>query len=127
MAVNSLDHCTINTADLDASVAFYTEVLGLRNGERPPFGFPGAWLYCGDHPVVHLIGGSRRTEAGTGAIDHIAFRASGLKEYTRRLGERGIPFKERDVPGQPLYQLFLEDPDGVTIEINFRDEPPLQR
>ncbi len=122
MAVSSLDHCTINTADLDSSVEFYTEILGLRNGERPPFGFPGAWLYCGDHPVVHLIGGSRRAEAGTGAIDHIAFRASGLKEYTRRLGERGISFKERDVPGQALHQLFLEDPDGVTIEINFRDE-----
>ena len=45
-----------------------------------------------------------------------------LKEYTRRLGERGISFKERDVPGQALHQLFLKDPDGVTIEINFRDE-----
>ena len=124
MAVSSLDHYTINTADLDASVAFYTEVLGLRNGERPAFGFPGAWLYCGDHPVVHLIGGDRPTNAGTGAIDHIAFRASGLGEYKRRLNALGIPFKERDVPDQPLHQVFLEDPDGVTIEINFRDEAP---
>lgn len=124
MAVNALDHCTIKTADLDASVAFYSEILGLRNGLRPPFGFPGAWLYCGEDPVVHLIGGSRRAEAGTGAIDHIAFRASGLEEYTRRLRERGIPFKERDVPGQALHQVFLEDPDGVAIEINFRDEAP---
>ncbi len=124
MAVSSLDHYTINTADLDASVAFYAEVLGLRNGERPAFDLPGAWLYCGDHPVVHLIGGDRPTNAGTGAIDHIAFRASGLGEYKRRLNALGIPFKERDVPDQPLHQVFLEDPDGVTIEINFRDEAP---
>ncbi len=60
MAVNALDHYTIVTADLDASVAFYTEVLGLKDGPRPAFDAPGAWLYCDDRPVVHLIGGPGR-------------------------------------------------------------------
>lgn len=122
MALSALDHYTIMTADLDASVAFYTEILGLADGPRPAFDAPGAWLYCDDRPVVHLITGGTRKDTGTGAIDHVAFRASGLDDYRARLDERGIAYRERDVPGQPLHQLFLADPDGVTIEINFRDE-----
>ncbi len=121
MTVSALDHYTINTADLDASVAFYTGILGLADGPRPAFDGPGAWLYCDDRPVVHLIGGGGK-DTGTGVIDHVAFRASGLADYRARLDERGIAYRERDVPGQPLHQLFLTDPDGITIEINFRDE-----
>ncbi len=122
MAVSALDHYTINTADLDASVTFYTEILGLADGPRPAFDTPGAWLYCGDRPAVHLVTGGAGKDSGTGAIDHVAFRASGLDDYRTRLDEHGIAYRERDVPGQPLHQLFLTDPDGITIEINFRDE-----
>jgi catechol 2,3-dioxygenase-like lactoylglutathione lyase family enzyme len=123
MTISALDHYTIKPADLDASVAFYTEVLGLSDGPRPAFDSPGAWLYCGDRPVVHLVtGGTTGKDTGTGAIDHVAFRASGLDDYRARLNERAIAFRERDVPGQPLHQIFLTDPDGITIEINFRGE-----
>lgn len=122
MTVKALDHYTIMTADLDQSVAFYTEILGLAEGPRPSFDAPGAWLYCDDRAIVHLVGGARGKDAGTGAIDHVAFRATGLEETRARLKERGIAFRERDVPGRPLHQVFLSDPDGVTIEINFRDE-----
>ncbi len=122
MTVSALDHFTIMTADLVASVAFYTEILGLADGPRPAFDAPGAWLYCDDRPLVHLITGGAGKDSGTGAIDHVAFRASGLADYIARLNERGIAYRERDVPGQPLHQLFLADPDGITIEINFRDE-----
>ena len=122
MTVDALDHYTLRTADLDAAVDFYVEVLGLRNGERPAFAFPGAWLYCGDAPVVHLVGVEGEVEAGTGPIDHIAFRASDLDAYAKRLTERSIPFERRQVPGRPLRQLFLTDPNGVRIELNFWDE-----
>lgn len=121
MTVRSLDHYTIRTSNLDASVAFYEGVLGLRNGERPAFTYPGAWLYVGDVPAVHLIGGGPR-DAGTGAVDHIAFRASGCEAFTRRLGGRGIPFEETAPPGAGMRQVFLKDPDGLTIEVNFPGE-----
>ncbi len=121
MAVERLDHYTINVSDLEASVAFYAEIVGLTNGPRPPFSFPGAWLYCGDTPVVHLIGG-RPPAHGTGPIDHVAFRAGGLAEQIAILRRHGIRFREQEVPKASLHQVFFEDPDGVTVELNFIHE-----
>jgi catechol 2,3-dioxygenase-like lactoylglutathione lyase family enzyme len=118
MALENLDHISINPADLDQSVAFYTEILGLENGDRPDFSFPGAWIYCGGRPVVHLIGG-RAGDGDSGAVDHFAFRGTDAPAFTRRLREKGIEFRERDVPGRDIHQVFLQDPDGVTIEVNF--------
>ncbi len=122
MAIGRLDHYTINVRDVDASVAFYTDALGLAKGERPPFDFPGAWLYCGERPVVHLIGGKAGGGPGTGSLDHVAFQASDLAEFTARLGALEVPFDERNVPDSELHQVFVEDPDGITIEINFLGE-----
>ncbi len=122
MAVQTLDHFTINTTDLQRSVAFYTDVLGLRAGDRPAFDFPGAWLYCGDRPVVHLIGRDGPAQMGTGTLDHVAFRANDVQTYRERLLRREAAFTERDVPGMPLHQVILEDPNGVTIELNFWEE-----
>jgi catechol 2,3-dioxygenase-like lactoylglutathione lyase family enzyme len=136
MTVESLDHYTIVAADLDRSVAFYTDVLGLVNGDRPDFDFPGAWIYVGDKPVVHLLGadgaedmagkgvtgGGEPGPRGTGSIHHVAFRASGIDTYVARLKADNIPMTEQDVPGWPLRQVFLKDPDGVTVELNFWEE-----
>ena len=113
-----LDHVTIKASDLDASVAFYVEILGLESGARPPFSFPGAWIYCGDRPVVHIVA-DRPTETGTGSIDHIAFQARDPEAFVARLKADGTDFTQRDVPGMALRQVFLTDPDGVTVEINF--------
>lgn len=121
--LKSLDHVTILCADLAKSRAFYREVLGLTDEDRPGFAFPGAWLYLGGHPVVHLIGG--RVDAvppSTGNFDHVAFDAAGLSEMRARLTAAAVPFTESQVPGRPLRQVFLHDPDGVQVELNFRDE-----
>jgi catechol 2,3-dioxygenase-like lactoylglutathione lyase family enzyme len=122
MALAALDHYTINTLDLDATIRFYVDVLGFENGERPPFTFPGAWLYCSGKPVVHLVGDKAPEETGTGAIDHIAFRAGGLGDFIRRLEDRGVPYSERDVPGVGIHQVFLHDPNGISLEISFPGE-----
>ncbi len=124
MTVRSLDHYTIRTADVEASVAFYVDVLGLRHGERPAFTVPGAGHYCGDSPAVHLIGGNAPKESGTGAIDHVAFRAGGLAGFTGRLRRLGIPFDERTPPGTRTRLVFVKDPDGLTVEVNFPGEAP---
>lgn len=138
MPVDRLAHFSIRTSALRASCEFYCGVLGFREGFRPDFPFPGAWLYLdGDEPddaVIHLIGidsadpsglanylGDRPPAAlhGGAAVDHLAFAASDLAGMRERLGAMGIPFRERTVPGLGLQQLFVEDPSGVTIELNF--------
>ena len=135
----TLNHDSIRTADLDACRRFYTEVLGLAVGPRPEFPFPGLWMYEGDttlwaNAVVHIIGIDRnnpkglqdylgdRDEAalkGTGVVDHVAFFATGLVPMRERLKGFGIDARERTVPSLGLQQLFLNDPNGVVIELNY--------
>ena len=122
MGIHRLAHFTVRTTALRDSVRFYTEVLGLREGWRPPFDFPGAWLYCGgdtpQHAAVHLIVGEAG-ERGGAAVDHVAFDASDLPGLRSRLQAHGLVFRERSVPGLGLHQLFCEDPCGVAIELTF--------
>jgi len=141
MGIRKLGHYSVRTADLEASRRFYTEILGLQVGFRPPFNFPGIWLYQGgdeaDFGVVHIIGIDRddpqglkdylghRDEAsldGTGSVDHIAFLATDLAAMRGRLAQHGLAFTERTVPSLGLYQLFFSDPSGVTIEMNYPHE-----
>jgi catechol 2,3-dioxygenase-like lactoylglutathione lyase family enzyme len=135
----SLNHFSIRSEDLPACERFYCQVLGLQVGPRPPFPFPGLWLYAGDtaisaNAVVHIIGVDRsdpeglkrylgdRDEAslkGTGVVDHVAFFATGLAETLARLKQHGVACRERTVPLLGLHQLFLDDPNGVVVELNF--------
>lgn len=138
MTIRKLGHYSIRTTDLEASRRFYTDILGLREGFRPPFKFPGIWLYQGDDEadfgVVHIIGIDRNDAQGlkeylgdkdesdlhgSGAVDHVAFLASGLGRMRNKLINNGIAFTERTVPSLGLYQVFVSDPSGVTIEINY--------
>jgi catechol 2,3-dioxygenase-like lactoylglutathione lyase family enzyme len=134
MTLTRLDHFSIRASDVEKTRDFFVQVLGLTDGERPPFKFPGAWIYCGDQPVIHVIGidpndksglveylGDRDETAltGTGAIDHLAFMAEDLDAMRARLATAGIATREREVPMLGLRQIFVDDPNGVTIEINF--------
>jgi catechol 2,3-dioxygenase-like lactoylglutathione lyase family enzyme len=126
MGLNALNHFTICPVDLEATKDFFVDVLGLDLGERPPLGFPGYWLYCGGIPTVHLIG-PRESDAAlpprqagdTGLLDHIAFSCTGLAGMRARLTERKIEYKERIVPRDKQTQLFLYDPNGVAVELNY--------
>ena len=118
MTIKGLDHITLNPADLAASLGFYVDLLGLRDGDRPSFDSPGAWLYSGDRPIVHLVAG-RGGAASSGAVDHIALRAEGLAAMIARLTAAGIAYETAEVPGRGLKHIFLRDPDGVRIELTF--------
>lgn len=134
-----LNHYSIRTTDLAACERFYCGLLGLQVGPRPPFPFPGLWLYQGDTAVwanaaVHIIGidasdpeGLKRylgdkdpaTLAGTGTIDHVAFFATGLQALRAALQQQGVAARERTVPALGLFQVFVEDPNGVVVELNY--------
>lgn len=120
MAITALNHVNIVTGDLEATRRFYSDVIGLTDGDRPSFQFPGAWLYCGDEAVIHLVGVDDQPDEGTGTIDHVAFEAKGIDDMIELLEGRGVPFHVRDVPGREIRQVFLHDPNGVKIELNFR-------
>ena len=113
-----LDHVNIRTANLEAMTRFYSDVVGLTVGPRPPFPFAGAWLYCGDKAAVHLVG---RPVVGSGEshIDHFAFRAQGLSDFLARLKSLEVPYRLTVVPQLELRQVNIADPDGNRIEVAF--------
>jgi len=134
MPLSHIEHFLIQSSDIDRTRDWYVKVLGMREGPHPDFGFPAHWLYLGDVPVLHLTQGggdvsqnrlkylgqqSNATE-GTGVIDHVAFRATGLLGMIAHLQKLKIEFKERQVDDQGLYQLFLFDPNGVKVELNYQ-------
>jgi catechol 2,3-dioxygenase-like lactoylglutathione lyase family enzyme len=123
MPLTQLNHVTVRTADLDGTRDFYSDVLGLKEGPRPPLAFPGYWLYCGEQAVVHLVPPSGQIGAGegdaTGNFDHVAFVAEDFDEMRDRFRRLGLRFRENEVPGIRLRQLFVQDPNKVMIEINF--------
>jgi catechol 2,3-dioxygenase-like lactoylglutathione lyase family enzyme len=124
MPLDRLDHVTVLCSDVERSRAFYCEVLGMADGDRPPFNFPGAWLYVEGRPVVHLVGGRNKGELSTtGSVDHVAFTARDLDAMRSRLEALKISFREVKVPGRSLQQIFLRDPDGVMIELTFQLGP----
>jgi len=134
MTVQALEHVTIRCAQLKRTRDFYVELMGLTEGDRPAFPFRGYWLYLGGIPVVHLVEASDSAgawgrdnfiptaEEGTGSFDHVAFRGDDFGAMRERLKTAGVTFKERVVPGGRLSQLFVPDPEGVLVEINFRND-----
>jgi catechol 2,3-dioxygenase-like lactoylglutathione lyase family enzyme len=137
MIVDRLAHYSIRTTDLEASRWFYTEVLGLRVGSRPAFDFPGYWLYSGedegDLGVVHLIGAELGRDGGAtaylghrdagalhggGAVDHVAFAATGWPAARARFEAMGVPYFEQVDP-EGRRQVFVRDPTGVIVELNY--------
>ena len=127
MPLDRIDHFSIRTLKLEETRTFYENAMGMEAGGRPPLPFPGYWLYLGDHAVIHLVGIDENnpeglneylgevnvTElSGGGAVDHLAFRASGSKDLIDRLKILKVPYRER----------LVEDPNNITLELNYWDD-----
>ncbi len=130
MPLGVLQHFTIEPSDLERTKNFYCDVLGLEDGDRPPLGFPGYWLYSGGVATVHLLGerkpregivvrGTDKKFEDTGRFDHIAFSATDLAGVRARLKKHNVQYREQIVPRTGAGQIFLYDPDGVGVELNF--------
>ena len=134
-----LDHFLVMTHDVDATRDFYRDVLGFSEGFRPDLGFLGHWLYVGDVAVIHIAEWASYTShsnrlgipvtspaQGTGVLDHIAFNAPGANHalLLERLRTHSLTFHPHDSPGIGLRQIFLEDPNGLKLELNFWNQPP---
>ncbi|MGE0314764.1 MAG: VOC family protein [Lautropia sp.] len=132
MPITDINHYLVRTGNLERSRRFYVDVLGFDETPRPDFPFPGYWLGVGGGVQVHLAPddipnrelyflGTPPGAAGdnSGAIDHVAFVASDPRAMLERLRARGVPVRSRFLSASKLYQLFVTDPDGITIELNF--------
>lgn len=137
MPLTKMEHYLVLTDDIESSRDFYCDLLGMKEGFRPPLDFPGYWLYLGDVPCIHIaewdsyadysnkvgIPVSKRGH-GTGPLDHIAFNGTGYEDLISHLNDNGVRYEQNIVPGVGLRQVFLNDPDGVKIELNFMAENP---
>src|SRR5882724_13351083 len=122
MSVGVLDHFNIRTRKLADTVRFYEDILGLTKGDRPNFSFPGAWMYSEGKPVVHLVDISPTNEQqkpDSGVVHHVAFASRDFTGMKQRLESKGMNFDSRQVPGGDLWQIFVNDPNGVMIELNY--------
>jgi catechol 2,3-dioxygenase-like lactoylglutathione lyase family enzyme len=135
MPITELNHYLLVARDLERTRDFYQNVLGLDLADRPDFGFPGYWLKTGDDICVHLASQDPnetrdmfllkkhpKGTAGSGSVDHIAFLARDPAEVRQRIQKHGVEMHVRSFPDAKLFQIFLKDPDDVTIELNFLGE-----
>jgi len=121
MPVRHLQHINIRCSDVARSRDFY-QILGLTVGDRPPFASQGYWMYAGGTPIVHLVQkkpGEKVLGPGTGDMNHVALGADRLDAMRATLAREAIAFQEAIVPRDGSVQLFINDPDGVPLELNF--------
>ena len=128
MQVKGLDHVNIIASDLDATVAFYGDLLGFRAEPTPgaPMGFQGRWLVDGSgRPSIHLMEWNEQRHAGlergsaTGSIDHVALVCDDFDGMVRRCEELGVEHRVNDRQFGNFRQVFVTDPNNVTLELNF--------
>ena len=135
MPITELNHFLLVAKNLEKTKKFYEKVLGLEIAERPDFGFPGYWLKTGDNICVHLASQDPnevrdmfllkkhpRGTNGSGSVDHIAFLARDPYATRKRIQKNKVEMHFRSFPDAKLFQIFLKDPDDVTIELNFLGE-----
>ena len=117
--IQAMDHFTVLSGDLAKTRDFYS-MLGLREGDRPNFKFPGIWFYSGDRPILHVIAGRELPKEAAGVIDHMAFRAKDLAGTVDKLKSRRLEYELRRLPDPyRTWQLFFRDPFGAMVELDF--------
>ncbi|HEX5093380.1 MAG TPA: VOC family protein [Burkholderiales bacterium] len=135
MPITELNHYLLVAKNLERTRKFYEDVLGLKVAPRPDFGFPGYWLKAGGDICVHLASQAPnrirdrfllkkhpKGTRGSGSVDHIAFLAEKPEQVRRRIQKHRVRMHYRSFPDARLFQIFLKDPDDVTIELNFLGE-----
>lgn len=135
MNIQGLNHFTIRTTLVNETADFYSKVIGMAIGPRPAFLFSGVWMYAGGKPILHIVSfiepnqhmdaylGQKKFAEGSGCVDHISLQGTNLSEMQDHLIAIGESFRERIIPEIFEHQLFLEDPNGVTIELIFPFSP----
>jgi catechol 2,3-dioxygenase-like lactoylglutathione lyase family enzyme len=131
LRVEGLDHVNIRTPDVVGTGRFFAEVLGME--VRPTPGIPdparAAWLYDGEgRAAIHLGAGEitypwesapAMPGAGSGRVHHVALRCTGYPAIIERLNAQGRTFHVNELPQIGLRQVYVQEPNGIMLELNF--------
>jgi catechol 2,3-dioxygenase-like lactoylglutathione lyase family enzyme len=124
MHLTDIQHIAIKTKDLEATNRFYTEILGTTLADRPNFDFFGSWLRMGN-TMIHSLAGyaaegrDGRHPRGSAAVDHLAMGAIGFDAVGQKFVDNDLEWRQFAIPSFGLWQLFVKDPSGIIIELNF--------
>lgn len=119
--IRDLHHINIRTPDLARTKALFMDVLGLTEGWRPgTSGRPGAWLYAGARPIVHVTEVDEPpARSQGGSLDHIAFEITDYEVVLSRIERAGLEFRTFGSPETPRRQILVEDASGATVELQW--------
>jgi catechol 2,3-dioxygenase-like lactoylglutathione lyase family enzyme len=115
--IAQLNHVALHVADVERSVAFYRDVIGLKPIARPAFTFPGAWFGIGVDQELHLIGERTKEVVSHNRGNHFALLVDDFDAWERRLTDLGVTFVPRRTRPDGAWQLFVIDPDGHYVEL----------
>jgi catechol-2,3-dioxygenase len=123
MPISDIDHYNLRLPKerMDETLWFYTTILGLTVGPRPLKSF-GYWLYAANKSILHIsqaLPEEQREVDKKNAIDHIAFACTDLANFEKVLQTHEIDYKRNEIAGIGQVQLFLQDPMGNKVELNF--------
>jgi catechol 2,3-dioxygenase-like lactoylglutathione lyase family enzyme len=128
--VKALDHVNVRTRDVQGTVRFFSEVLGLTAGAAPGMNANEfAWMFTSaGAPIFHVqldrsgsLAPVARDRDDTGPIHHIALDCAGHDATITRLQTLGITYRLNEVTAANLKQVFLFDPNGILLELNYHD------
>ena len=119
-----LDHINVDVSDGARMVRFFAEVLGAEDGFRPPFDFPGHWIYVDGHPAIHLNVTPRERDFPRGMVNHVAFGVYEFEPTRARIEAAGWPYRVTSIPGSEIGQFFVDGPEGLLLEVQFCSERP---
>jgi catechol 2,3-dioxygenase-like lactoylglutathione lyase family enzyme len=112
-----LDHVHIHAVDGPRMVAFLEAVLEAEEGFRPPFAFPGHWVYVDGVPAIHIS--VAEDELPRGVINHAAFGVYEFEATRQRIEATGHAYRITGIPGTAIGQFFVDGPDGLLLEVQF--------
>ena len=119
MQLKRLDHVNVRTANLQAMVAWYEDVLGMKAGPRPDFPFGGAWLYCDGFPIVHLVEVQRGQQAIEPRLEHFAISGEGMADFLAHLRSRKVAYQCSVTTSFGIQHVNVWDPDANHIHVDF--------
>lgn len=111
------DHLNLHATDEPALQRLFGDVMGLRSGYRPPFPFPGDWLYRDSQAWLHLVNAAPASRGVR--LGHVAFRTDEPAEsLLARVHAAGLDYEVAFVTEDNCVQIFVRLPGGLVVELD---------